>query len=351
MEKRKTIVDVAKAAQVSTGTVHRALYGKPGVSEEVRAKIVKLAWEMGYQTNQVASSLKKKPLKIVVAFPAPISDSRYFFGELWRGYRDFRKEIQFYNCEVIEAPYDYDGVNSFAVNMKSILRQYEGKIDGIICGGKMLEEDIAIANNLYQSGIPLVLISENVEKMQYLCSVQSDHETDGRMAAELLSAQIPADSQILTIAGDVLLPSNRKNLFGFESMIKKLGGNHPILKIYGNGAFDGVQERVLDVLSNNPSVKGMYSVSARGTLFLAKAAEAMGLQGKIRIIGSDVNPESVRYLKEGTIHLIVDKQPRQQVQVGLNRLLSYIVQRKEPVIKDEYLNSIIICASNVDKYI
>ena len=58
---------------------------------------------MGYQTNQVASSLKKKPLKIVVAFPAPVSDNRFFFGELWKGYRDFKKEMQFYNCQVIEA--------------------------------------------------------------------------------------------------------------------------------------------------------------------------------------------------------------------------------------------------------
>ncbi len=351
MEKRKTIVDVAKEAQVSTGTVHRALYGKPGVSEELRAKIVKIAWEMGYQTNQVASSLKKKPLKIVVAFPAPISENRYFFGELWKGYRDFSKEMQFYNCEAIEAPYDYDGVNSFAVNIRSILRQYQGKIDGIICGGKMLEEDIVIANQLYRSGIPLVLISENVEQMEYLCSVQSDHETDGRMAAELLDAQIPEKSQILVVAGDVLLPSNRKNMFGFESMIREKGDDHPILKIYGHGAFDGVQERVLDVLSNSPDIKGMYSVSARGTLFLAKAAEALGLKGKVRIIGSDINPESVRYLKEGFIHFIVYKQPRQQVQVGLDRLLSYIVQRKGPVIKDEYLNSIIIGASNVDKYV
>ncbi len=350
MEKRITIVDVAKAAQVSTGTVHRAIYGKPGVGEELRAKIVKLALEMGYQTNQAASSLKKKPLKIVVAFPAPVSESRYFFGELWRGYRDFEKELQFYNCEVIEAPYDYDGINGFAESIKNILEQYQNKIDGIICGGKMLDEDIAMANHICEIGIPLILISENVERMEYLCSVQSDHETDGKMAAELLAAQIPEESMILTIAGDVLLPSNRKNLSGFEEMIKKLGGNHPIMKLYGNGSLDGVEERVLDMLKRNPSIQGMYSVSARGTLFLAHAVEALGLKGKVRIIGSDLNPDSIRYLKDGTLQFVIYKQPRQQVQVGLDRLLTYIVHRKKPVIKDEYLNSIIIGASNVNKY-
>ena len=305
---------------------------------------------MGYQTNQVASSLKKKPLKIVVAFPAPVSDNRFFFGELWKGYRDFKKEMQFYNCQVIEAPYDYDGINSFAVNMRSIFRQCEGKLDGIICGGKLLEEDILAADSLARSGIPLVLASENAEKLEYLCSIQSDHERDGRMAAELLEAQIPKNSQILVIAGDILLPSNRKNLSGFESYMKEAGGNHPIIKIYGHEALDGVQDRILDVLKNNPDVKGMYSVSARGSLFLAKAAEELGLKGEIRIIGSDINPESAFYLKEGIIHFIIDKQPRHQVQVGMNRLLAYLVQRKEPLIKEEELTSIIICRSNIDKY-
>lgn len=351
MEKRKTIVDVASAAQVSTGTVHRALYGKPGVSEEMRKKILKIAWEMGYQPNQIASSLKKKPLRIVVAFPNPMDSSRFFYGEVWEGYREFRKEMQFYNCEIIEAPYDYDGVNDFATNIKGILRQYQGKVDGVISGGKMLEEDIEIANRLHQNGIPLVLVSENVEKMEYLCSVQSDHETDGKMAAELLMAQIPDNSQILVVAGDVLLTSNRQNLSGFKGLIERSGRNHPLIKIYGYESFDGVQDRILDVLENNPEIKGMYSVSARGTLFLARAVDKLGLKQKVRVIGSDIYPESVRYMKEGVVHFIIDKSPRKQVQVGLNRLMSYLVQRKEPPVKDEYLTSIIVCNSNVDKYI
>ena len=68
MEKRKTIVDVAAAAQVSTGTVHRALYGKPGVSEEMRKKILKIAWEMGYQpkSGKVTGSSGRKCSSITV---------------------------------------------------------------------------------------------------------------------------------------------------------------------------------------------------------------------------------------------------------------------------------------------
>ena len=59
MGKKITINEVALAAQVSNGTVHRALNGKTGVSDAVRERIIKIAREMGYEPNIVASSLKK----------------------------------------------------------------------------------------------------------------------------------------------------------------------------------------------------------------------------------------------------------------------------------------------------
>ena len=48
---RVTIADIAKRAGVSVNTVSRALSGKDGVSEETRAKIVKIARELNYRPN------------------------------------------------------------------------------------------------------------------------------------------------------------------------------------------------------------------------------------------------------------------------------------------------------------
>lgn len=351
MEKKITINDVATAAQVSSGTVHRALYDKPGVSEAVRKKIVRIANEMGYQPNLVASSLKKKPLRIVVAFPGPTQDNRYFYGELWNGYRQYRKELIAYNLDIIEAPCYNDEVNSFADNLKSIMRQYQGEIDGVIGGGKLLEKDQQTACRLTENGIPLVLVSEEVEGVDCLCSVQSEHRTDGRMAAELLTAQIPEDSSILICAGDVLLPSNIENTMGFESYLREQDAHNKLIKVYGYRGIDNVYERVLDTLRADETIKGLYSVNARCSLFLARAVEEAGLVGKVRIIGSDLYPESIRYMEKGIINLIIDKNPRNQAIVGLKRLLNYLIRREEPLEKEENVVSTIICRSNMDKYV
>jgi LacI family transcriptional regulator len=51
-----TIKDIAKSANVSSATVSLVLNGKPGVGEETRERIFKIAGELGYQTPKPAPS-------------------------------------------------------------------------------------------------------------------------------------------------------------------------------------------------------------------------------------------------------------------------------------------------------
>ena len=54
-----TLKDVAEKLGVTITTVHKALNGKEGVSEKRRAEIMKVAAQMGYKVNYMASSQRK----------------------------------------------------------------------------------------------------------------------------------------------------------------------------------------------------------------------------------------------------------------------------------------------------
>ena len=56
---------IAQALGVHPSTVSRALSGKPGVSEELRSRIIKLAQEMGYFPDSRARSLRQGQTKII----------------------------------------------------------------------------------------------------------------------------------------------------------------------------------------------------------------------------------------------------------------------------------------------
>lgn len=54
-----SVLDVAKLARVSTATVSRVLSGSPLVRAETRAKVLKVAQELGYHPNSFARNLRK----------------------------------------------------------------------------------------------------------------------------------------------------------------------------------------------------------------------------------------------------------------------------------------------------
>lgn len=56
-QNRVTISDLARAAGVNKSAVSRALSGKPGVSEQTRARVLELARESGWRPNPTARSL------------------------------------------------------------------------------------------------------------------------------------------------------------------------------------------------------------------------------------------------------------------------------------------------------
>ena len=65
MALKATIKDVARLAEVSPSTVSRALRDNPRISEEVRARVHKVATELDFHPNQMARSLVKRETRIV----------------------------------------------------------------------------------------------------------------------------------------------------------------------------------------------------------------------------------------------------------------------------------------------
>lgn len=79
--KKVTIKEIAQNTGVSLGTVHRVIYGKEGVGEETRQRVLAEIERTNYQINTVAASMNRKPMVIVVVLPKCEGDERFFSGE------------------------------------------------------------------------------------------------------------------------------------------------------------------------------------------------------------------------------------------------------------------------------
>ena len=87
---RRGIHLIAEMADVSIGTVDRALHGREGIKESTRQRILQIARQIGYTPNLAARALSvaKASARIGVCIPREI---HFFYDQLWRGVLDEEK--------------------------------------------------------------------------------------------------------------------------------------------------------------------------------------------------------------------------------------------------------------------
>lgn len=78
--KKCTITDVAKTLGVSRSTISKAMSNSPGVSKELRQKILDYVNEIGYTPNSIAQGLSKGKLNIVALILGDVRNP--FYAEL-----------------------------------------------------------------------------------------------------------------------------------------------------------------------------------------------------------------------------------------------------------------------------
>jgi DNA-binding LacI/PurR family transcriptional regulator len=86
--KRPTIVDIARRAGVSKSAASYALNGRPGVSAQVRQRVLDAAAELGWERNQAARALsaaRAEAVGLVLARPARTLAIEPFFMQLIAG--------------------------------------------------------------------------------------------------------------------------------------------------------------------------------------------------------------------------------------------------------------------------
>lgn len=156
-KERPTLKDIAAAMGVSTTTVHRALQGKDGVSDETGNTIRRLAAEMGYRANYMASALKRKELRLAIAFPESSRENQYYYRSLWQGARQFFRENQDFAVEPLEFPYPLVPGSHGAV-LKDLYLHHLDRLDGLLTVAVDHGQSAFFLEKIAAAGVPVVLV-------------------------------------------------------------------------------------------------------------------------------------------------------------------------------------------------
>lgn len=164
--KKTTITDIARHLQIHPSTVSRAL--NPNQSHRITPalvrKVSRLAKELGYQPNTIASALKKGKSDFIGIIIPDLQNP--VFPSIIRGAQDFLENT---GITALIASAD----NNKNYERKAIEQMRSRLVDGLIIGTARRQDPIV--EECLNSQIPLVLINRITENLEVNAVLNDDH--------------------------------------------------------------------------------------------------------------------------------------------------------------------------------
>jgi LacI family transcriptional regulator len=174
------IEQIAADLKVSNASVSRALNDRPGVSQELRDRILRRAHELNYTPSMVARGLATSQTFTLGFFvrqkPDLSAQTDPFYGQVLQGIEqvlaasDYHVALGVLTPEILNAPSDFRFVR-------------ERRIDGMMLAGPDIPTEFVLA--MLQTNIPVVLVDNKLSHSVTNC-VNSDDDAGGYAAARHL---------------------------------------------------------------------------------------------------------------------------------------------------------------------
>jgi DNA-binding LacI/PurR family transcriptional regulator len=313
-----TLKDVAKVAGVSHSTVSRALHGNPMIPPETTARIRKIADELGYVPNTVASGLRKTHSQVLGVLVRRIDDA--FLAEVLQGIEDVL-HAEGYGLFLATSHRDPE-------REKAIFRDMsERRVDGVIvCSTEVNEEHL---RQLSEFGVPTVLIN-NQAATEMAHSVSHDDVAGGlALTRHLLEL---GHRRIAYLGHSRTGRITQDRLEGYKQALSEAGlGHRPEYVAAGpNGTAEGGvigMNKLLAVEERPTAVVCFNDIMAIGAMHALRQA-GLSVPGDCSVTGFDNIPLS-QYVNPP---LTTFHQPRYELGTEAAEMMLRLLSRKDKML-------------------
>ncbi|MEB2786362.1 LacI family DNA-binding transcriptional regulator [Algoriphagus persicinus] len=163
---KATIHDIAEKLQVTASTVSRALNNNPRISDATKKKVLKVAKELNYQPNNIASALRSGKSRLIgVVVPTA---NRNFFSSVIRGIEEIANTLN-YKVVITQSYDDYEK------EMQTVEALLNAQVDGVIASIGKTTENVDHFKKILKKGIPLVLFDRVTNELDVSQVVIDDY--------------------------------------------------------------------------------------------------------------------------------------------------------------------------------
>lgn len=292
--KNVSIKDIAAAMHVSLATVHKALTGKPGISDLRRKEILAAAQEMGYVVNPAAQTLSRKSRHIGVIYPAAWHE---FFAQMMSGIEAELLSLQNYKVIGVYYTIPASPAESEAEQISNWLQKEE--IDAVLyCASHFAYDDIA-ACALRDCGCPVFWVGGGSENPLGVSSITVDAGLAGKMAADFLSCTTTGKLKAAIFLGSMKNDIHKAKADAFCLRVRENGGEVVCIcqtEDAPEKAYDAIQREY----AAHPDLNAIFVCTATSAPICAYMQEHQ-LQKEISLLGTDTFDALQQYVKSGVM--------------------------------------------------
>ena len=343
-KERRGIHLIAELADVSIGTVDRALHGRGGIKEATRQRILQIARRIGYTPNLAARALSvaRTSARIGVCMPREI---HFFYDELWSGVLDEARRVGQFGVQFVNRPVQVLGEG----DTDAFTELVQSGVNGIILTAGNPRGLKPLIDSAEERGIRVVCVSTDAPESRRSSIVCVEPRLNGCLAGELMGKFVPPGSHVAVVAGMLATEDHRKKTDGFtQAFPQHCVGGEIVTVIEGHEDEEESFQKTFDLLRRAPTLAGLY-VNTVNCLPVCRALGAHGLAGKVKLITTDLFAEMSPYFHKGIITASIYQQPHRQGQMAVRMMADYLTN-KVPFPPTVHLSPGVVMSSNLQLF-
>jgi len=284
-EKEITIYDIAKQLNISATTVSRGLKDHPSINKLTRKKIAEAAKELGYRSNNFASSLRSKKTHTLGVMVPRLNS--YFMASVMSGMEDTANR-EGYNLIISQ---------SLEKSTKEVINahtMFNKRVDGLLVSLAYDTKNVDHFAPFFRKGIPIVFFDRLHSHVDSTCIFFFKQKTAYDITKHLIEA---GSRRIMHLGGNMLRNVYSERLRGYKQALKdhKIPFDEKLHHISDLSEADGMNaaELILKMKAKDrPDAVFSSNDTAAVHCMIRLKAEGINIPGDVAFAGFNNDPIS-----------------------------------------------------------
>ena len=201
------------------------------------------------------------------------------------------------------------------------------KVDLIILNPVNSDAIGAAVESANRAGIPVITVTRAATFGDVVQHLDIDNKEAGQLVAQQMLKDLEKTGTVAVLEGIPGASSTNDRQSGFVDTIK--GSNIKVVtSLTANYNREQGATVMEDILQGYPNLSAVYAHNDEMALGAARAIDAAGLTGKIKVYGIDAVDDAIDSVKNGEMAATVQQQPDLQMRMAIDAALKYLAGEK-----------------------